>query len=78
MFSKSLNKPERDNTSFPPTMLNPPHPPMKKEFQTILEMVKDAEKYHRNNETDVCISVLSNVCAYIERFTSSCRQEHER
>lgn len=69
MCLSSCNRPEKDNTTFHP-LINMP-PPMRKEFETLLEMVKDAAKYDRNKEIDVSIFILNDICEYIEKYVSS-------
>jgi len=45
----------------------PPIPP-KKEFSTMLEMLRDAEKYDTENENECRDTILTGLCEYIERF----------
>lgn len=45
----------------------PPIPP-KKEFSTMLEMLRDAEKYDTENESECRDTILTGLCEYIERF----------
>lgn len=42
----------------------------KKEFQTMYEILKDAEKYDNANEKDVCISTLTILSEFIEKYKS--------
>jgi hypothetical protein len=42
--------------------------PPKKEFATMLELLKDAEKYDNENEKEASEAVLTILCEYIERF----------
>ncbi len=48
-------------------MLTPPVPP-KKEFSTMLEMLRDAEKYDAESENECRDTILTGLCEYIERF----------
>lgn len=68
MFSKKCNQPNIDNTIFYTSYFNDP---MKKEFETIIEMVKDAAKYEKSNEIDVSICMLNNIREYIGKYVSS-------
>lgn len=43
----------------------PPTPP-KKEFETMLEMLRDAEKYNNAGENEVSDAILTHLCEYIE------------
>lgn len=45
-----------------------PTDPPKKEFKTMLEMLKDAEKYDNAGELDVSKSTLTALCKYIEKY----------
>ena len=45
----------------------PPIPP-KKEFATMLELLRDAEKYDNESEKEASEAVLTTLCEYIERF----------
>lgn len=42
--------------------------PHKKEFSTMLEMLRDAEKYDTENENECRDVILTGLCEYIERF----------
>lgn len=48
----------------------PPPPPPKKEFETMLEILRDAEKYDNAGEKDVSNATLKNLCEFIERHVS--------
>lgn len=43
-------------------------PPPKKQFATMLEMLRDAEKYDNEGEQEVSNAYLTNLCEYIERY----------
>lgn len=43
----------------------------KKEFETMLQMLRDAEKYDNATEKDVSIALLTNLCEYIERYKTN-------
>lgn len=45
----------------------PPVPP-KKEFATMLEMLRDAEKYDNESEKEASEAILTALTEYIERF----------
>ena len=45
----------------------PPIPP-KKEFSTMLEMLRDAEKYDTESEKECRDTILTGLCEYIEKF----------
>lgn len=47
--------------------------PPKKEFGTMLEMLRDSEKYDNNGEKDVSIAMLTNLCEFIERYKAGSR-----
>lgn len=51
-------------------IFSPPSPPPKIEFQTMMELLMDAEKYNRNGEKVVSNATLRNLCEYIERHAS--------
>ena len=51
-------------------ILELPPVPAKKEFSTMLEMLKDAEKYDSENENECRDVILNGLCDYIERFKS--------
>ncbi len=42
--------------------------PQKKQFSTMLEMLRDAEKYDNEGEKDVSDAMLTNLCEFIERY----------
>jgi hypothetical protein len=46
----------------------PPPPPPKKEFETMLELLRVAEKFDRDGEKDVSNAILKNLCEFIERY----------
>lgn len=48
----------------------PPTPP-KKEFTTMLEMLRDAEKYDTENEKDCRDTILTGLSEYIDKFKKS-------
>ena len=48
----------------------PPIPP-KKQFATMLEMLRDSEKYDNEGEKEVSIEILTSLCKYIERYKNS-------
>ena len=50
----------------------PPMPP-KKQFATMLEMLRDSEKYDNEGEKDVSIAMLTNLCEFIERYKACSR-----
>ena len=45
----------------------PPMPP-KKHFSTMLEMLRDSEKYDNEGEKIVSNAMLTNLCEFIERY----------
>jgi hypothetical protein len=45
-----------------------PPPPPKKEFETMLELLRVAEKFDRDGEKDVSNTTLKNLCEFIERY----------
>ncbi len=45
----------------------------KKQFETMLEMLRDAEKYDNNGEKDVSTAILTNLCEFIERYKAGSR-----
>lgn len=71
MFVKS-KRPEKEDCGLP-KFLNPPPPPLKKEFSTMKEMLKDAVKYDDAGEKDVSIQILTNLCEFIEHYKDGCR-----
>jgi hypothetical protein len=46
----------------------PPPPPPKKDFETMLELLRDAEKFDNAGEKDVSNATLKNLCEFIERY----------
>jgi hypothetical protein len=48
-------------------LLIPPIP-AKKEFQTMLEILRDAEKYDNGNDIEVRNALLTTLCEHIEIF----------
>lgn len=46
-------------------LLMPPIPP-RKEFETMLEILRDAEKFDNNGEKSVSNSTLRTLCEFIE------------
>ncbi len=51
-------------------MFIPPPPPPKKEFETMLELLRDAEKFDNAGEKDVCFATLRNLSEFIERYSA--------
>ena len=49
-----------------------PMPP-KKQFATMLEMLRDSEKYDNEGEKDVSLAILTNLCEFIERYKAGSR-----
>lgn len=48
-------------------LLTPPIP-AKREFQTMLEILRDAEKYDTGNDIEVRNALLTTLCEHIEIF----------
>lgn len=48
----------------------PPPPPSKKDFETMLELLRDAEKFDNTGEKDVSDATLKNLCEFIERYVA--------
>ena len=48
----------------------PPPPPPKKDFETMLELLRDAEKFDNAGEKGVSNSTLKNLCEFIERYVA--------
>lgn len=48
-------------------IMSPPPPP-KKEFETMLEILRDAEKFDNANEIEVRNNTLQNLVDYINEF----------
>jgi hypothetical protein len=48
--------------------LEVPPMPQKKEFETMHELLNDAEKYDNASEKEASEAVLTILCEYIERF----------
>ena len=48
----------------------PPPPPPKKEFEIMLEILRDAEKFDNAGEKDVSNATLKTLCEFIERHVS--------
>lgn len=48
-------------------LLSIPQPP-KKEFELMLELLRDAEKYDCRNEIDIRNNILTNLREYIEKY----------
>jgi hypothetical protein len=46
----------------------PPPPPPKKEFETMLELLRDAEKFDNAGEKDVSNATLKYLGEFIERY----------
>jgi len=42
-------------------------PPVQKEFGTMLEMLRDAEKYANGKEVEVSNNILKCLCEYIDK-----------
>jgi hypothetical protein len=68
MFWKRETKAVNSNIGQVLLMRNPPPPPPKKEFETMLEILRDAEKYDNANEIDVRNNTLQNLVDYINDF----------
>jgi hypothetical protein len=71
MFIKS-KRPEKEDCGLP-KFLNPPTPPLKKEFSTMKEMLKDAVKYDDADEKEVSIQILTNLCEFIKLYKAGGR-----
>ena len=71
MFTKR-KRPEKEYCGVP-KFLNPPPPPLKKEFSTMKEMLKDAVKYDDAGEKEVSNQILTNICEFIERYKAGGR-----
>jgi hypothetical protein len=71
MFIKS-KRPEKEDCVLP-KFLNPQTSPLKKEFSTMKEMLKDAVKYDDAGEKEVSIQILTNLCEFIERYKAGGR-----
>lgn len=69
MFWKRKRKTKAVNSNIGQVLLmrNPP-PPQKKEFKTMLEILRDAEKFDNANEIDVRNNTLQNLVDYINDF----------
>lgn len=68
MFWKRKTILVNSNIGQVPLMRNPPPPPPKKEFETMLEILRDAEKFDNANEIDVRNNTLQNLVDYINDF----------
>jgi hypothetical protein len=66
-------KREQKTTAGALRMLEIPPMPPKKQFATMLEMLRDAEKYDNEGEKDVSIAMLTNLCEFIERYKAGGR-----
>jgi len=66
MFWRRKTKVVNSNIGLRPLILPPPPP--KKEFETMLEILRDAEKYDNANEIDVRNNTLQNLVDYINDF----------
>lgn len=43
-------------------------PPTKRQFETMLELLSDAEKYDTGGEIKVSKKILTDLCEYIETY----------
>lgn len=66
MFWKRKTKLVNSNLGLGPLIL--PQSPPKKEFETMLEILRDAEKFDNANEIDVRNNTLQNLVDYINEF----------
>ena len=66
MFWKRKAKVVNSSLGLGPLILPPPPP--KKEFKTMLEILRDAEKFDNANEIDVRNNTLQNLVDYINEF----------
>jgi hypothetical protein len=55
-------------------------PPPKKDFQTMLELLRDAEKFDNSGEKDVSNATLKNLCEFIQSYVarSSVSEHNEK
>jgi len=56
-------------------LLMPPIP-AKREFETMLEILKDAEKYDNGNDIEVRNALLTTLCEHIEVFKTKKKEVH--
>jgi len=56
-------------------LLIPPIP-AKREFETMLEILKDAEKYDNGNDIEVRNALLTTLCEHIEVFKAKKQEAH--
>lgn len=47
--------------------------PAKKEFETMLELLRDAEKFDIADEKELSLITLSNLYDYIKSYIAKCR-----
>lgn len=64
---RTRKRPEKDDCGIAKS-LDIPSPPLKKEFLTMKEMLKDAIKYDNACEKEVSIQILTNLCEFIECY----------
>lgn len=62
------HKNEKDRIGSLPIYRFPPPTPAKKEFNAMFELLKDAEKYDRNEDYDVSDMALKNLSDYIIKY----------
>jgi len=47
--------------------------PAKKEFETMLELLRDAEKFDTADEKELSLITLSNLSDYVKSYIAKCR-----
>jgi len=50
--------------------------PAKREFETMLEILRDAEKYDTGNDIEVRNALLTTLCEHIEIFKTKKQETH--
>jgi hypothetical protein len=56
---------------------NPPPIPPKKEFESMLELLRDAEKYDNSGEAEVSLKQLETLREYIDKYCLSVPQKNK-
>jgi len=56
---------------------NPPLSPPRPEFETMLELLRDAEKYDNSGETEISLKQLETLREYIDRYCSDIYQKNK-
>lgn len=65
---KEINSIVESGINIPNIRINP-------EFTTMYDLLRDAEKYLDRDEPDVCDSILTNLCDYIEYYKNRDRSK---